>query len=237
MVDPVLREAIGGVGILTSAASAGTNVVLNVDKDLRGKLQINQPITLINGGSGAGAACQTTTVKAVTSSTVTVALITGTGVVFDTGSIIGLNPMPVYVSNWDPISASNQYTVYFIFTASHTRSGPLGQTAIADWLGSTFENWVDDNPIDLYYLGSLYNLHLLFPLQYWESDTVRGRERWMMIASNAGSSWSWGDRVLVGAAVDPDDGWGTCGGIFDEPYNDGNWVYVVGPGVPDSTLW
>jgi len=207
---------------------------LNVGTDLRGKLQVRQPITIINGGPGQPGNIERAIVEAVTSSTVVVDSLSNS---YDTGSIFGLNPMPVCVSNWDPVGASSPYEAYFIINPDGTRSGALGQIFSALKFTSNTENQLDGCPITLYYSGDKL-LHYLFPLYYKQTgdEHIFGRDRWMMVATQP-TSWSWGDRVLVGSGVDPDDGWGTCGGIFDEPFDDGSYVYVVGPGVPVYTSW
>lgn len=143
-------EALGGICRNTTAITAtpGTQVV-SVDRDMTGKLQAGQRVWLLNQTPD-GVSLQTpgvdlATVDAVGTSSVTLSGITQA---YAIGSLIGLDPQPVYTSNNGPLSNTNHYFPHKADGSYASASGQSGGT-IHTGLQIT-EADVDPGPDQLY---------------------------------------------------------------------------------------
>jgi hypothetical protein len=145
-----------GVAFTTSLATAGSNVVVSIDRDITSSIVVGQKVWAYNLTPAAAALgsqnIQITTVEAVTASTITLDLSEN----LVSGSIIGADPSPVYTFGTSSVSSTvGNPTLYGVNSPTGEYTGQSGQAAtFTPQLNFTTEGEIDPQLGSNLYMGS-----------------------------------------------------------------------------------
>lgn len=127
-----------GIAFTTAAASAGSSVTVNLDRDITASIQDNTSATgpqnvWIYNITPTGVALRTATVEIAEVETIAAGSITFTTLVnnFDSGAIVGFDPSPMFslASNNSTFTANINPTIYFTNAVDGTYSTATAQSA------------------------------------------------------------------------------------------------------------
>lgn len=145
--------AINGVGRVLTATSGTGTVVVALDRDISANIQIGQKVWLVNQTPLAAALAtdytELVSVSGVSSSTITVTGVTNTP--YKIGSLVGIDPMPVFVHTGANLSLPSGSIAYF--TNDRDGSGSGGTYGYFGLLMS-FDETLEDPSFDGLYVAN-----------------------------------------------------------------------------------
>jgi hypothetical protein len=207
-----------GIGFTTGAATAGSSVVLSVDRDLQSSLAVGQKIWIYNQTAAAAALEDDTVeiveVEAVSASTVTIDTLAGNKA---SGAIVGLDPCPMF---------ANAYTanvvVYMTNHSDGSWTSATGQThGYVSTMSTLTESNLDPGNSQLY-----YGARLMVTSSTATKGGVRG-------TCELVSNWAWGtqsdaDRMLTDYAGSAADAWKVFPRLAIPA---ASFAFAIGPGA------
>lgn len=141
-------NAANGIALTTAAETAGSNVVVNLDRDISSNIAVGQKIWLQNV-TATGNALESDTINiaevtAVTSNSVTVDTLADN---FASGALVGMDPSPMCCNT----GTTTVGTMYFTTESDGTYTGVVNQSYDTEpLLEAVAENANDPNPNGLY---------------------------------------------------------------------------------------